>query len=257
MEGLMPLMYADDLAVVCSSVEEVRTAIRAVNQWAAVNNMLVNPSKSAVVQFGLNTRKPKEDTVDGIPWKMEYQYLGGVVQSNRRTTEHSKKLNGKVGWITARLTPLRKLADLRLNLNLFKVFLTPMFHQAASLIFSTEKDKARYNRHYKCALKRFMCMPRNMSDEVLKWITEDPATLLQNRVVVTVGRTAVRQGWTKMVANIPRINHHHLPSLNDSLKHSHDCCGPCIRGDAENTRKESAEHTTQRCTARASTSEDC
>lgn len=42
-------MYADDLAVVCSSFKEARTAIRVIDQWAEVNNMLVDPANSDVV----------------------------------------------------------------------------------------------------------------------------------------------------------------------------------------------------------------
>ena len=127
--------------------------------------MIINSKKSAIVQFGLNTRKPKQDEVEGIPWLTKYTYLGGVIQSNTRTDEHSKRINSKIGWITARLTPFRILNDIRLSANLFKIFLTPLFHQAAAnLLFTTELDLIRFEKHYKRSLKKFLCLPYNMSD---------------------------------------------------------------------------------------------
>lgn len=128
---MTPLMYADDLALVAGSIGEVREAIALIRKWSNESNMLLNEQKSAVMRFGRRTTRPPTEDVDGIPFRTSYVYLGGAIQSNQKLRAHMLKIGSKIGWVTARLTPFRCLGDLRLSINLFKLFLAPLLYQAA------------------------------------------------------------------------------------------------------------------------------
>ena len=153
--------------------------------------MLLNERKSGIVQFGLRTRKPKTNSISGIPWLTEYTYLGGVMQSNQKLDHHSIKINPKIGWITSRLTPFRMLGNLRLNINLFKLFLAPLLYQCAESFLRTDKiARKKYKTFYRGALKRFINIPRTTSTEVLELMYNCPAVLMESQFLSCVKRAA-------------------------------------------------------------------
>jgi hypothetical protein len=41
--------------------------------------------------------------------------------------KHLKEINKRIGFITMKLYPIRNIDDLKLNINLFKVFIMPLY----------------------------------------------------------------------------------------------------------------------------------
>lgn len=51
-------MYADDLAIVCHSLVQLRRAINTIEEWAASSNMVVNHTKCGIIAFPNGKRNP-------------------------------------------------------------------------------------------------------------------------------------------------------------------------------------------------------
>ena len=102
--------------------------------------------------------------------------------------------------------PFRKLGDIRLNINLFRIFLAPLLHQAAgSFLQSDAAAKNRYETFYRGALKKFLPIPRTTSTQALSLIHEEAGTLLKNQFVRTVRKTAIRQRWIEGLERLPLV----------------------------------------------------
>ncbi len=67
------LAYADDIAILCRSKEELLKAMDMVEKWGAANGMEVNKKKSGVLPV-LNG--DKVERINGYPVKGAYKYLG-------------------------------------------------------------------------------------------------------------------------------------------------------------------------------------
>ena len=115
-------------------------------------------------------------------------------------------MSSKIGWITARLTPLRRLGDIRLTVNLFKLFLAPLLYQVAGIYLRADPvAREAYERFYRGALKKFLCVPRNMANELLYMLYPPPGPLMERQFVCTVSRAARNQDWEVVLGRLPVV----------------------------------------------------
>lgn len=59
--------------------------------------------------------------------------MGMMVNGDLDIREHLAKVNRRAGFLCQKLYGIRKLDDLRLNSNLFEVFIMPQYRLAVSL----------------------------------------------------------------------------------------------------------------------------
>ena len=88
----------------------------------------MNKKKSAITIFKfkkLNRRDMKNIEKSNLPICESYTYLGQVVQSNLKLSDMMKKTNKKIMWIMYKLAGIRMRMNLKLNINLWKVFCQP------------------------------------------------------------------------------------------------------------------------------------
>ena len=76
--------YADDLLVICTSLSQLRKAIKSIQRWSITNNLLLNSKKSGIIEFIPRSRTYPSSLktgslFEGIPIVDEYKYLGLII----------------------------------------------------------------------------------------------------------------------------------------------------------------------------------
>lgn len=72
------------------------------------------------------------------------------------------------------LTPIRRIDDLKFNINLFKVFCSPSYRLGqVEYYFAKTQDKKKLTQHIKANIKRFCNLPFNTPNQTLKLLVGD------------------------------------------------------------------------------------
>ena len=93
--------------------------------------MEVGIKKSGYIWVHRRNNKTNED-IEGIPNVDEYKYLGMMVNGQLDIKAHIQYINKKIMFITNRLTALRYADNLKLNINLFRIFILPLYRLSLS-----------------------------------------------------------------------------------------------------------------------------
>ena len=102
--------------------------------------MNMNPKKSAIMKTGKARNKcPKTKSIMEIPIVNEYKYLGGLLKNDLSIKSHISQVQRKIDFIRFRLSSIRWIKDMKLNINLFKVFCLPLY----SLCFTNSIIKGK------------------------------------------------------------------------------------------------------------------
>jgi hypothetical protein len=122
------MMYADDIVLLFSSLNELSKGAKIIKEWAATNNIHVNKRKSGMLEVPvrLKARKFKLITAEehqGFPVVLQYKYFGTLMDGSIRLDAHRAYINRKISWITARITRARILKDTRFNINIFMMLI--------------------------------------------------------------------------------------------------------------------------------------
>ncbi len=72
------LTYADDLLVLCDSIEQLKSVLKVIKKWSEENNLKLNPNKSGIVELCSRRQRPilNFDSLDEIP--VLEQYISGI-----------------------------------------------------------------------------------------------------------------------------------------------------------------------------------
>lgn len=171
-------MYADDLVLICDSVPEMRQCIAIIEKWSSETNMVVNKAKCGVLEVPV--RASSKDPVLvfqreywGYPVVDNYKYLGTMLDRTLDLGAHISMIGRKVAWLTARMTPVRNLKDLRLNLNLYKTLIEPLVSMGIAIYLRTTRTKQKeYVTYANKALKKFCLLPRSLPHDILNLLIE-------------------------------------------------------------------------------------
>jgi hypothetical protein len=91
---------------------------------------------------------------------------------------HLDQIRGKVSYVTHRLTPIRLIGNTKLNLNLFKVFILPLYRLAFNNYGTADtKEQVTFEKDVRRSYKKFMTWPINTSDAVVNSTLGDPRTI--------------------------------------------------------------------------------
>ena len=134
-------LFADDLVLICHhSVFSQCTAT--LEKWSKENNMRINKKKSAVMILN-----PSTDTlspaINEYPVALQYKYLGTYLTQELSLLPHLKEVSKKVNFITFKLRSVLGRGHMRLNCNLFKVFVLPNFRLLLTLIESAHTNQLK------------------------------------------------------------------------------------------------------------------
>jgi hypothetical protein len=156
--------------------------------------MVINKTKSGILPINGSAFRVGE-VVDGYPVVASYRYLGLMLNGRLDLTEHKKLINRKAGFICHKLYGLRKRDDLRINVNLFKVFIMPSYRLAWTLYSrQSEEEKQSLLRHLRVWCKRFAMIPINTAGHTFDLIFGDIQGEIEKSLIRIRRRVAIREG---------------------------------------------------------------
>lgn len=122
---LYTLAYADDMAMIAHSVEELKDMIKALERYLSRKDLILNVEKTKVMTFSNGGRLSKSE------WKWEnrtidevkaFKYLGFTFQSNGKHSKHIENISKEAKRRTKEVWGIgeRKFADnFRIRIDMF------------------------------------------------------------------------------------------------------------------------------------------
>jgi hypothetical protein len=101
------LAYADDLAVMCESEEELMKVVSFIEDWCQINGIKINYKKSGVLY--LDNISTDEKEIFGIPIVKEYKYLGVIIDKNINCLKQTRAICSKLNKYRDRNYKLKKI----------------------------------------------------------------------------------------------------------------------------------------------------
>ena len=203
------LYYADDLLALCTSIEQVRTAIKIISDWSIRNGMQLNKKKSGIVVFGdrrskdipmmkrvnnqgkgkvrtnINKLIPAISSVEGVPICDKYKYLGTILTPKLICGEQISFIRRKSGFIFVKLYPYLKNASADARKDIWQTMVKPLFNAALVLLEyePSKTQKENLERVWRGTFKQFMMIGEHTSTVLVnKMINCDIQMIASNLV---------------------------------------------------------------------------
>jgi hypothetical protein len=119
---------------------------------------------------------------------------------------HLKAILKKFHFIAYKLTGIRRMDNLKMNINLFKIFILPLYRLAFTLYArQNETIRAKVEAHMRVLLKRFARIPINTANHTLvllagdmkaqmNWSVHRTRNRLNERMEIEVEEVAIDRG---------------------------------------------------------------
>ncbi|MBC7088764.1 MAG: hypothetical protein H5T96_09920, partial [Tissierellales bacterium] len=121
--------YADDIMVLCEDQKTLMKIIEVIEEWSKENNMKINKSKSAILEFKHRMKRKSDleigDNILGYPIVGEYKYLGTWFNQKLTMSTQIKHIEKNMNFIRTKLSPALYNSSLDLRKNLWQVFVCP------------------------------------------------------------------------------------------------------------------------------------
>lgn len=168
------MAYADDILILCSTINQLRQVINILKEWSLTNNLHLNPAKSGIIEFrpkyarGNPTLKVT-DMFEGTPVVNKYKYLGTIINNELSTTDHLQEFRERVGSLANRLFPLLKQSSFSFRRHLWNVLARPLFEQLSLLGHNdnTTTGSLAIERAIKGSFKKFMLIQSSVRDDIV------------------------------------------------------------------------------------------
>ena len=172
------MAYADDLLVICSSLNQLQKVIQTVKQWCKKNNFELNEKKSGIVELlprkGPFRRQFKdEDMLEGINFTSKYKYLGTWISNKLTLDSQMEFIKMKTDILASKLFPLLHDVSLSLRINLWEIFIKPLFDQIVHLFRAdpAKTNRLKAMRLFKYTFKRFTLLSKNTPDKLIEFLS--------------------------------------------------------------------------------------
>ena len=88
------LAYADDIAIICKSKDELLKAMDIIDKWCLKNDVRINKKKSGILILQNDSIYDKD--INGYPLQNQYKYLGIMINSSIDPSNHIYETNKKL-----------------------------------------------------------------------------------------------------------------------------------------------------------------
>jgi len=187
------LFYADDILILCSSMEQLRTTINTLEEWTIANGMVLNKKKSGIVVFAgrfqshIPFMKSSDSNIQGrkrwiasgsdflgFPIVEQYKYLGTILNSKLTCKPQIEYIKKKSAFLFVKLYPYLANASSEGRKDMWRTM--------NALLFSATLMLLHYEP-WRMTFKQFMLISqRTSSDLVDKMIGLDLRDLVADLV---------------------------------------------------------------------------
>ena len=175
------LQFADDLVIICESVQELQTQINNLVEYCSKNELKINASKTKVMIFHKG-RLPNNDKVDffikenKLEVVSDFSYLGFIFTPQLSFSKHISKTNAKarskIGMLFAKF-PIREL-PLELAIKLFNIYVVPAYRYGLPIWMSNVSKTSLHqiDTVFLKFLKRYLGVPAYSNNAIVYHVTE-------------------------------------------------------------------------------------
>jgi len=168
------LGYADDLLILVTSLSQLRQVISIVRLWCQENNLKINAQKSGILEF-MPRAGPSVPYLqigscfEGFPIVDKYKYLGVWVDSKLTLDPQLKYIKDKVSFLSQKLWPLLKCVSLDYRINLWRVFVRPLFEMVSSIyVVEGASNKEKVIGLLRKTFKSFTLLCKNVDNQTVE-----------------------------------------------------------------------------------------
>jgi hypothetical protein len=138
--------YADDIMILCDKLETLDECVDIIENWSIDNNMKINKTKSAILEFIHRKKRITNLTIGenrrGYPIVSEYKYLGTWLNQKLTMDSQIKQIIKKTNFLREKLTPFLYTSSLDMRKNLWQMFICPSYEFLLPL-YSFEQAKTK------------------------------------------------------------------------------------------------------------------
>ena len=168
------MAYADDILILCTSIEQLKAVINVIRIWSTENNLHLNPNKSGIIEFRRKYARGApaltiDTTFEGIPVVSNYKFLGTMVDQKLTVDTHLDYFTKRVNGLAARLFPLLKQSTFSFRRHLWNVLARPLYEQLSLLAYidTTKTGTKKVERAIKKSFKRFTLLQNSTKDDIV------------------------------------------------------------------------------------------
>ncbi len=173
--GISPediLAYADDVLILCTSPNSVRTTIQLIKKWRTENGLILNPKKSEILEFTSRRGEPyykigKE--VEEIPIVSKYRYLGCWLNSTLTMDDQLEKFETASRILRVKLGPALYANSMTYRRNMWLVFVSPWIEFFGPLYLQEDAiyRKLKVDRAIRKTIKHFLGFKKNVKNDLI------------------------------------------------------------------------------------------
>ena len=172
------IQYADDIALLADSEEDLQIGLNNISVYLKVNHLQINVIKTKVMNFHRGRPKTHNFTFDGDDIKMvkTFKYLGFYLSPQLSWTNHLKRMISKarsrIGYMFANL-PIREV-PLDMVINLFKIYILGLFQFGLPICRSKCATSAweQLDFTFTKYLKRYLGVPKHSNNAITYHLAE-------------------------------------------------------------------------------------
>lgn len=179
MEGVSTYIYADDMAIAATDLDNIQSALDTLSKWAERNDIKINEEKTELVVFRKGGRLTEEENVkcNGKQLKRtsDFKYLGITIQ----TTGKSFRLHirSRVMAATRAMNEIRNITQLSIStaMDLFRIKILPVLTYGLESVgeYLTYKQMEELERVKARYLKRALGLPQNARSRLVYELTRE------------------------------------------------------------------------------------
>ncbi|KAJ4448600.1 hypothetical protein ANN_10619 [Periplaneta americana] len=179
MEGVSTYIYADDMAIAATDLDNIQSALDTLSKWTEQNDIKINEEKTELVVFRKGGRLTEEENVkcNGKQLKRtsDFKYLGITIQ----TTGKSFRLHirSRVMAATRAMNEIRNITQLSIStaMDLFRIKILPILTYGLESVgeYLTYKQMEELERVKARYLKRALGLPQNARSRLVYELTRE------------------------------------------------------------------------------------
>ena len=157
--GIFTRAYADDIAWVCSSLEQARNTKDTMKRWWDRNGMKINETKSGILR--ILKRRGKIDVIKNwldIIEVSEYKYLGIMINQSITISNQNQYLKNKITQMKRKAGVIQTaLIDTKSKVEFLSTIIMPKLSYACKALFDNKEEIGNHLRSviYQCTKTMF------------------------------------------------------------------------------------------------------
>lgn len=229
------LFYADDILMLCTSIQQAEKCIQIIEQWSAQNGMNLNKEKSGIIIFAnrratkipkmktqriqkRNTKAnkiiwvPEHETIGGIQICDKYKYLGTYLTPKLSSTPQIEYIKKKTAHLYSKLYPYLINASADARRDMWQTMVAPLFNAVLALLYfePSKVHRQSIERLRRCSFKDFLMISKRTNTVLVDdLIRKDIHQIASATVEISIEQWEHRRNFEPIqtiLPNLRRIN---------------------------------------------------